>query len=51
MADHHTPVEADPKEIERAQVMWHNVAQASKWGIIAVVVLMGLLGAVFIDWS
>lgn len=51
MADHHTPVEADPKEIQRAQEMWHNVTQASKWGIVGIVILVGLLGMIFIDWS
>ena len=50
MADH-TPVQADPKDIERAQTMWHNVTTMSKWFIVGVVIIVGLLGVVFIDWS
>ncbi len=47
----HTPVQADPKEIQRAQIMWHNVTQVAKWSILGIVILMAALGAVFIDWS
>jgi len=50
MADH-PPVQADPKDIERAQTMWHSVTTISKWTIVAIVILVGLLGVVFIDWS
>jgi uncharacterized paraquat-inducible protein A len=50
MADH-TPVEAHPKDVERAQEMWHNVTFAGKWSIVGIVIIVALLGAVFIDWS
>jgi hypothetical protein len=46
----HTPVEADPKEIQRAQDMWHNVTKAGKWGIVAVVIILAGLALLFIDF-
>ncbi len=46
----HTPIEADHKEIQRAQQMWHNVAKAGKWGIIGVVVILTGLALLFIDF-
>ncbi|MGB4107296.1 MAG: hypothetical protein WBK55_05820 [Alphaproteobacteria bacterium] len=49
MADH-TPAEADPKEIQRARDMWHNVAQAGKWGIIGTVLILAGLALAFIDF-
>jgi hypothetical protein len=48
---HHTPVEADPKEIQRAQEMWHNVTQAGKWGIVGIVIIVVGLAIAFIDFS
>lgn len=39
----HTPVEDDPKELERAQVMWANFTEFSKWGIIATSILLILM--------
>ncbi len=42
MADH-TPVEADPQQIQRAQQMWHNFTVAGKFFIgLVIVVLVGL---------
>lgn len=48
MGHHHTPVEIDPKELKRAQDMWHNVTQAGKWGIIGIALLLIGLAAAFI---
>ena len=37
------PVKVDAKELEKAQKLWENFGIASKWGIIAtIVVLVGL---------
>ena len=47
---HHAPVQADPKQVERAQVLWHNATQATKWSIAAVAVLLIVLALVFIDF-
>jgi hypothetical protein len=47
---HHTQVQADPKEVKRAQEMWHNVTQAGKWGIVAIAALLIALALVFIDF-
>ena len=46
----HIPVEADEKEIERAQVMWHGFTQMMKYTVILTVLTLALLGLVFIDW-
>ena len=46
----HTPVEADPKEIQRAQETWHNATRAGKWGIVAVVIILVGLALLFIDF-
>jgi hypothetical protein len=50
MADH-TPVEPHADDIQRAQTMWHNVTQASKWGILAIIIIVSALAATFINWS
>lgn len=49
MADH-KPVEADPKEIERAHDMWVSFAKLSKYAIIATVIILAGMAAVFVDW-
>lgn len=46
----HTPVEADPKEVERAQHMWQNATQAGKWGIVGIVIVLAGLALLFIDF-
>jgi hypothetical protein len=50
MADH-TQVEANPKDIERAQEMWHNVTHVAKWGIVGIVIIVAGLALAFIDFS
>lgn len=42
----HTPVQEDPQELARAQQTWHSFMNATKWSVIAVVViLLGLMAA------
>ena len=40
-------VVADPRELERAQTCWANFTEMSKWGILAVVVILVLM-AIFL---
>ncbi len=39
MADH-KPVDVDPKEIERAEQMWHNFTVGSKYAIYATIFIL-----------
>lgn len=48
--DHHAPVDIDPKELERAQVMWANFAEASKWTIIAICVLLTVMAITLVKF-
>lgn len=47
MADH-TPVEADPQQIQRAQQMWHNFVRGSKIFVAVNVVVLIALALIFI---
>lgn len=50
MADHnHT--EADPKQVENAQEMWHKFTAAGKYSIYATAILLILLAIGFVDFS
>jgi len=46
----HTPVEADPKEIQRAADMWAGFIKISKYTIIVSIIVLAALGVVFVDW-
>lgn len=48
MAQNTDPSDIDPKEMERAQMMWHNFMEASKWSVVGIVVILALLGVIFI---
>ena len=48
MAQKTDPNDIDPKEMERAQMMWGNFMEVSKWFIIATIVILALLGAIFV---
>lgn len=43
MAGAPTPVKPDPKELKKAQEFWVKFTEFSKWGIIAIAVLLGLM--------
>lgn len=45
------PVKADKKEIEKAEELWKNFMQATKFGIIAIVIILAGLGVSFITLS
>ena len=40
------PVIVDKKELEHAQKLWDNFGVATKWGIIAIVVALVVLGII-----
>ena len=41
----HQPVDVDPQALQHAKAFWGNFTEATKWGIIFIVVL--LLGMAF----
>jgi hypothetical protein len=45
------PVKVDKKELEKAEALWVNFMQATKWGIVAIIVLLAGLGVSFISLS
>lgn len=47
MADH-TPVEADPQQIQRAQEMWHNFVRGGKIFVAVNVAALVVLALIFI---
>ncbi len=47
---HHTPVQADPAEIRRAQDTWDCAVCLGKWSALGVVAVLAVLGIIFIDW-
>ena len=48
MAHKTDPNDIDPKEMERAQMMWGNFMEASKWSIIGIIIILVLLGTIFV---
>lgn len=48
MAQKTDPSDIDPKEMERAQMMWDNFMEASKWSIIGIIIVLALLGIIFV---
>ncbi len=46
----HQPVHVDPKQLEHAQVFWHNFTQWLKWASIGIAGLLIVLALAFIDW-
>jgi hypothetical protein len=51
MANHHTPVDVDPKELERAAQMWNAFVQGGKYVTIATIAVLLFLALAFIDFS
>jgi hypothetical protein len=45
MADHHTPVSAEPESIERAEKGWNSFTEFTKYGIYFVVAVLVLMAA------
>lgn len=43
-------VKVDPKEMQRANEMWEHFTVWTKWGVIATVALLALMGLFLIDW-
>ncbi len=43
MGHHHVPVEVDPQALKHSQQLWHNFTQATKFGVIASVIVLGLM--------
>lgn len=50
MADQQ-PVEADPKELEKAQELWENFMAVSKIACVGVAAILVLLALAFVDFS
>tara|TARA_B100000780_G_scaffold277345_1_gene247818 strand:+ start:2533 stop:2679 length:147 start_codon:yes stop_codon:yes gene_type:complete len=48
MAQKTDPTDIDPKEKENAEAMWANFAQASKWSVISIAVVLIALYLLFI---
>ena len=48
MAQKTDPNDIDPKEMERAQMMWGNFMEASKWSVIGIIIILVLLGIIFV---
>ncbi|MGQ0526571.1 MAG: hypothetical protein ACT4OY_00840 [Alphaproteobacteria bacterium] len=44
----HAPVEADQDTVNRAEKTWHNFVKTGKWGILHVIVIMGILLLVYL---
>ncbi len=44
MDAHHTPVDVDPQELERARSLWHGFTGLAQKGIIAIVILLLAMG-------
>ena len=50
MADQQ-PVEADPKELEKAQQFWDNFMIGSKYACYGIAAILLVLALVFVDFS
>ena len=40
MATHHEPVDVDPQTLENSRNLWNGFTTMTKYGVIAVIVLM-----------
>ncbi len=47
MADH-KPVDVDPKDVKRAEQMWHNFTVGSKYTIYAIIFILICLALGFV---
>lgn len=45
---HHTPVDINPQDLERAQAVWSGFTQIIKWTIISIAVVLALMTLAFI---
>lgn len=43
MGNHHTPVDVDQNALQHSRQLWCNFTQAAKYGVIAVMGLLGLM--------
>lgn len=48
MAHATDPNDIDPKELERAQTLWGNFAEATKYMVFAAAAILSLLALVFV---
>jgi hypothetical protein len=44
-SNHDHPVDVDPQALENARGLWNNFTEATKYGIIAVVIVLILMAA------
>ncbi len=47
---HHEPAPVDPRELQRAQAMWHDFTQLLKCSGAVIAVVLAGMAAAFIDW-
>ncbi len=47
---HHEPAPIDPRELQRAQAMWHDFMQLLKYSGVAIAAVLIVLAAAFVDW-
>jgi len=47
----HAPVKVDPKALEHSEQLWANFLTFSKWGIIALAILLVILAGAFVPFS
>ncbi len=50
MADHHAPVEIDPKQLETTRHTWHITTQFGKWTVVFCAVVLAGLALAFVQW-
>ncbi len=43
MGNHHTPVDVDPAALQHSRQLWCNFTSAAKYGVIATMILLGLM--------
>ncbi len=43
MGHSHTPVEIDPHALQHSRKLWHNFTEATKYGVIVAVIVLGLM--------
>ena len=51
MAGAQDNTKSDPKELKKAEALWGNFMEYSKWSIVAIVILLAILGIALIDWA
>lgn len=47
----HEAVEIDPKELENSQAMWGGFVNASKYAVIAIIIVMVGLALAFVKFT